>query len=119
MRARAALRLTAAMRDLIANDPDRARDLAAFFAGQVRDLRSRIEILRIKRAPDRLLAWLRARARGEPLTVKVTFSWASISGEIGLTPEAIYRALRTLESRRLVTRTAEGLVLCAAGPSQS
>ena len=104
---------TSAVRELIDREPKQARQLAAFFAGQVRDLRTRIEILRIKRAPDRLLAWLRCRAKGDPLTLKVTSSWASVAGEIALTPEAIYRALRTLERRGEIARRGAELVLRA------
>lgn len=99
---------TAAVRDLIAADPDQARAFAAFFAGQVRELRSRIEILRIKRAPDRLLAWLRSRAKGNPLVLNLQSPWTHVAGEIGLTPEALYRALHTLEKRNGIRRLDRG-----------
>ncbi len=96
---------SAAVRDLIDAEHSQARDLAVFFSRQVRDLRSRIEILRIKRAPDRLLAWLRGQAKGNPPTVKIGSPWASVATEIGLTPEALYRALRTLEQRGAISRS--------------
>jgi CRP-like cAMP-binding protein len=95
---------TATIRDLIADDLNQAQALAAFFAGQVRELRARIEILRIKRASDRLLAWLRSRATGNPLTLKMQSPWTHVAAEIGLTPEALYRALRVLETKRQIRR---------------
>jgi CRP-like cAMP-binding protein len=91
-----------------------ARNLAAFFAGQVRELRTRVEILRIKRAPDRLLAWLRAAAKGEPPTVEQSSPWASVANEIGLTPEVVYRSLRKLEQTGQIERSGAVVIIRAA-----
>lgn len=86
-------------------DPKLAMELAEAFAGQVRELRALIELQRVKRAPDRLLAWLRWRARGNPLTVEAPDAWSRVASAIGLSPEALYRALRTLEDAKLISRS--------------
>ena len=105
---------TASVRDLLDREPAMARNLAAFFAGQVRELRTRVEILRIKRAPDRLLAWLRAAAKGEPPTVEQSSPWASVANEIGLTPEVVYRSLRKLEQTGQIERSGAVVIIRAA-----
>ncbi len=102
---------TLAIREMLERAPERAIMLASFFAGQVRDLRQRVELLRIKRAPDRLLTWLRSQARGDPPTVTPSEAWASTASEIGLTPEALYRALRKLEHAGVIVRTARRVIL--------
>jgi len=106
----------AAVRMRLDADPKLARDLAAFFARQVRELRSRIEVQRVKRAPDRLLAWLRLRAQGSPPTIAAPGAWAHIASEIGLTPEALYRALRTLEKAGRIERNGRASVVLKREP---
>lgn len=104
-----------AIRARLESDPQLACAAAVFFARQVRDLRTRLELQRVKRAPDRLLAWLRWRASGNPPTIAVADPWSRIAGEVGLTPEALYRALRTLESAGFIERRGrETVVLCPA-----
>lgn len=55
--------------------------------GQVQDLRSRIEILRLRRIADRLDAYI--ELKGEPMRG----SWAEAADWIGVTPPALYREL--------------------------
>jgi DNA-binding Lrp family transcriptional regulator len=51
----------------------------------------------IRSAPERVLCWLRMRAEGIPPLVRIDRPWTEIAAEIGLTHEAIYRALARLE----------------------
>ncbi|WP_431855529.1 Crp/Fnr family transcriptional regulator [Azospirillum sp.] len=78
-------------------DPGAALDFARALAGQVRDLRARLELRNIRSAPERVLAWLRLRARGTPAVVALDRPWTEISAEIGLAREVIYRTLAKLE----------------------
>jgi hypothetical protein len=55
----------------MSNDPALAVEVVKFFAGQVRELRARLEIQRIKGAHDRVLAWLRWRARFPARSLRV------------------------------------------------
>lgn len=86
-------------RDLLRDvrrDPTQVLTLAHAMAGQVRDLRARLEIRNIRGADQRLLAWLRIKASGKPPIVELDRTWTQVAEEIGLTREAVYRALSRL-----------------------
>jgi CRP-like cAMP-binding protein len=95
-------------------DADVARALLAGFAKQVRDLRGAIEMRNIRPASDRLLAWIEFNAAGTPLAMRLSGSWAVVATEIGLTPEATYRALSALErSGRIARPTSQSVIVKA------
>ncbi len=101
------------IRARLTHEPELALILARYFAGQVRDLRMQLEVRTIKRAPERVLAWLKLHARGVPPTVERPGSWAKAATEIGLSSEAFYRALRDLSSAHLIQRgTRDVIVVC-------
>jgi CRP-like cAMP-binding protein len=77
--------------------PQAALQLARGLAFRVRDLRAQLEMRNIRSAPERVLCWLRMRAEGIPPLVRIDRPWTEIAAEIGLTHEAIYRALARLE----------------------
>ena len=101
------------LRRLLASDPQLAIEFAAFLARQVRELRTRLEIQRIKRAPDRLMAWLHWRARGEK-SVEAPDAWSRVASELALTPEALYRALSQLEKSGLISRRGRQILFHSA-----
>jgi CRP-like cAMP-binding protein len=87
---------------VVGRDPAAALALARVMAGQVRDLRARLEIRNIRAADQRLLAWLRLRARGNPPRVELDCTWTQVAEEIGLTREATYRALSAMRRSGLI-----------------
>ncbi len=89
----------------LAADPAESLAITLALAAQVRDLRARLELRNIRPATERVLAWLRLRAAGEPASVTVGRSWTLIAGELGLSREAVYRALATLERERRIARS--------------
>jgi CRP-like cAMP-binding protein len=91
------------------DDPAELLALARVLAGQVRDLRARLEIRNIRAADERLLAWLRLKARGNPPCVELEGPWTQVADEIGLTREATYRALAAM--RRVGRIRIEGRVV--------
>jgi CRP-like cAMP-binding protein len=99
----------------LAADPQASLTLAKGFAAQVRDLRAQLELRSIRSAPERILFWLRQRASGTPPTARVDRPWTEIAAEIGLTHEAIYRALAVLERAGLVRRQPGLIVLRPPG----
>jgi CRP-like cAMP-binding protein len=101
----------AAIRNRLAADARAGVQLAALFAGQVRDLRARLEMRNIRGASERLLAWLRYNARGKPPQIALQRSWRSVASEIGLTPEATYRALTELQRTGFIDRRARSVTL--------
>lgn len=72
-------------------------------AGQVRRLRAILELRAVRRADERVLAYL-------DLLAALDESWdgerpvSAVAAEIGLTPEALYRALGRLEKTERIVR---------------
>ncbi len=93
----------------LAADPAECLALALALAGQVRDLRAKLELRNIRAAMNRLLTWLRLHASGNPPSVPMHRSWTQIADELGLTREATYRALAKLERQGRINRRS-GLV---------
>jgi CRP-like cAMP-binding protein len=96
----------------VRHDPTDVLELARVLAGQVRDLRARLEIRNIRAADERLLAWLRLKARGKPPCVELDCTWTHVAEEVGLTREATYRALSAM--RRTGRIRTEGRMVCLA-----
>jgi len=83
--------------NLLRHDPAKALQMAETFAKRLRHLRMLHEILRLRRADERVLAWLRLHAAGRPPRMKLERTWTSVADELGLTREALYRALARLK----------------------
>jgi len=86
--------------DLLAalqREPEAALDFARHLSRLVRDLRAQLELRNIRSAPGRLEAWLRLRAAGNPPQLAPDRPWTEIAPELGLSREALYRALAALE----------------------
>lgn len=94
----------------LAADPSESLALAAALATQVRELRARLELRDIRSATERVLAWLRLHAGGNPPVVSISRSWTLIADEIGLTREAVYRALAALERQGCIGRDGGGTI---------
>lgn len=88
-------------------DPDFALSLARRFATQVQGYRRKLELLAIRGAEERVFA---ALAEGTPAA-----SVKSFAAEIGLTHEAVYRALGRLVRDGRVEKTGRGRYRIAAG----
>ncbi len=95
----------------LARDPETSLRFARLLAGQVMDLRARIELRNIRSAPERLMAWLRLRATGIPLKAALDGTWSDVAAEIGLTREALYRAVARLEAGGSIERVGREVLL--------
>ena len=91
--------------------PEATIAFAAHMARHLRHTRARLEIREIKHASDRVLAWCALNADGDGASFSPAGSWAQVAGEIGLTPEALYRALRELEDKGLIRRKNSAVTL--------
>jgi CRP/FNR family transcriptional regulator, dissimilatory nitrate respiration regulator len=101
------------MRDVLAllkSDSNAAMSYSAYLAAQLMNLRTMSEIRGIRRADDRLLAWLRLQPPGEFDGHGI---WPSVARQIGLTGESLYRALARLEAAGKIKRI-DGKVKLAA-----
>lgn len=79
----------ARLRRQLAADPALAMAFAAHLAAQVQAARLRAEILALRTVAERLDAWLAWHEGGMP----ERGGWQLLAGEIGVTPEALYREL--------------------------
>jgi CRP-like cAMP-binding protein len=105
----------AALLAALAADPAECLALALALASQVRDLRAMLELRDIHGATARVMAWLRLRASGNPPIVSLRRSWSQVADEIGLTREAVYRALSTLEREGQISRNPDQVRLTTPG----
>lgn len=95
-------------------DPEAAVTLVGHLAQQVQALRGRIELLNVKSARDRVLGYLHSRLGASATAVELDRTWKAIASEIGLTHEAVYRALAELERDGLIDR--DGNAVALRGP---
>lgn len=99
-----------ALRERMSWDVDLMREMASFFAGQVHQLRSCLEVRSIRAAPDRLVAWLRLEADPQTGLLSLSITWAEVARQIGLTPEAVYRAVSVLQVKGTIERPEKHLI---------
>ena len=83
----------------------------ARLARQLQDLRARMELRNIRSARDRVLQYLRLRAGLHGRTIEVEGQLQDIAAEIGITREALYRTLATLETEGQLVRTETVILL--------
>jgi CRP-like cAMP-binding protein len=88
----------------LAAKPDRMMSLLQHFTRQVQQLRSRAEILSLRGATDRLMGYFELCRQPEADTLRLDATWKQVATEIGLTHEALYRALRRLEQSGAIER---------------
>lgn len=97
--------------DALQNRTDVALDFMAHLAHQVQGLRAQAELMHIRSAPDRVLAYIRTRVPAGRLETAIERPWMAIAAEIGLTHEAVYRALAKLERDGRIRRAGAKITL--------
>lgn len=96
-----------AKRDLVRrfrDDPEALWEFATGLSRRVQDLRTRLEIRQLRKASDRLMAFLRLHADATGV-YRPDCTWKDFADELGLTHESLYRALARLQATGLVERT--------------
>jgi len=96
---------------LMTSDPAQGVAFALALATQVRDLRTKLELRNVRSATERVLAWLRLQATGDSPQILLNRSWTLVAEELGLTREAVYRALAVLERAGRIARHDGGITL--------
>lgn len=89
---------------LLREDAGVAEHFFRMMARQVQSLRAQVEIRNIKGAADRLMAALVLRAPEDRAPFAPAETWKAFAAQIGLTHEALYRALRRLEDQGALSR---------------
>lgn len=87
---------------------------SAELAHRLQGMRQRYELKQIRSAPRRVLQFLRLRCDAEGC-YGIPGALKELAAELGLTHEALYRALAALEQRQLILRQGACLRLIAAG----
>jgi CRP-like cAMP-binding protein len=86
-------------------EPEALWQFARELAGRLQGMRTRYEIKQIRSAPERVLQWLRIQS-GRDGVFHVPGTSKDISSDVGLTHEALYRALAALEKKGRIARSA-------------
>ena len=92
-------------------NPKAARAFTETLAQQVMNLRTRLEQRNIRSARERVRHFLMLNVGSDRRTVKLRGTLKDLAAEIGLTHEALYRTLATLERSGEIRRKGEKIVL--------
>jgi CRP-like cAMP-binding protein len=92
-------------------DPALAECFMARLAHQLQDLQARMELRNVRSAQARVLQYLRLRAGLHGRSIAIEGQLQDIAAEVGMTREALYRALARLEAEGSVTRTETLIIL--------
>jgi len=84
--------------------PEVSLTVLKVYSRSIRDLRTQIELRNIKRADDRVLAYLTLLPADEDGWRAPGLAWKDIARTLGLTHEAIYRALAALTRQNRIVR---------------
>jgi len=98
----------------LAKDTARMMLLLRHLAVEVQTLRARAEILSLRGAMPRLVAYFRLHMASAGAVVNVKQNWKQVATEIGLTHEALYRALARLEREGVIQRDGRKVTLSSA-----
>ena len=94
----------AALRHLIESDAEFAAQWLALLGRQLRSLRSRVERLSLRSAAERVRHLLVSEGRGLRHEVLVEGTLKDLARHLGLSHEALYRTLATLEREGVIER---------------
>jgi CRP/FNR family transcriptional regulator, dissimilatory nitrate respiration regulator len=100
----------AAVLEALNTDPSNALPFLRLMAHQVIASRQRLELMKIRSAKDRVILYLDLHA-GEDGSVTLKSELQDIASELGLTREAFYRTLASLERADAVQRSGARIVL--------
>jgi|SRR5215471_3658246 len=97
--------------DALHADSAFAEAFMARLARQLQELRARMELRNIRSVRDRVLQYLRLRAGTDCRSIAIEGYLQDIAAEIGMTREALYRALAALGAEGHLARTKTAIML--------
>jgi CRP/FNR family transcriptional regulator, dissimilatory nitrate respiration regulator len=92
-------------------DPEDALSFLALMAHQVIELRQRLEFMKVRSAKERVMLYLDFNAEPDRGAVNLRSQLQDIASELGLTREAFYRTLASLEREGTIKRTGSRILL--------
>ena len=105
----------AAVLNALRADPANALSFLAQMARQVMGLRQRLELMRVRSAKERVMLYLELKAGPEGRSVDLRSPLQDVASELGLTREALYRTLASLERAGAIERAGACIVLKRPG----
>jgi CRP-like cAMP-binding protein len=103
--------LAADLTNVIAADPEFARQWISLLARQLRAVRTRVERLSLKSAAERIRHFLLSGASGAAGYVKIGGTLKDLARDLGLSHETVYRTLANMERSGVIERRGDGLRL--------
>jgi CRP-like cAMP-binding protein len=100
-----------AVLNALRTDPENSMMFLALMARQVIELRQQMELMKVRSAEDRVKLYLDFNAGPDGHTVNLPGQLQDIANELGLTREAFYRTLASLERAGAIERAAHHIVL--------
>jgi CRP-like cAMP-binding protein len=100
-----------ALLSALRENPSLFEAFVARLAHQLQALRTQLELRNIRSARQRLLQYLLLSAGADGRTIAVEGHLQDLAADLGLTREALYRALAALEADALIERSATDIVL--------
>src|SRR6266480_1389822 len=85
-------------------DPASAMSFLAHVAHQIIELRQRLELMKVRSAKERLMLYLESNTEPDGRTVELRGQLQDIASDLGLTREALYRTLTSLERAGAIER---------------
>lgn len=101
----------AAVLNALRTDPASGMSFLALVAHQVIELRKQLELMKVRSAKDRVMLYLELNAGPDGRTVTLRGQLQDIASELGLTREALYRTLASLERAGAIERTGGRILL--------
>jgi CRP/FNR family transcriptional regulator, dissimilatory nitrate respiration regulator len=92
-------------------DPANAMSFLALMAHQVIELRQRLEVMEVRSAKERVLVYLDLNSEPDGRTVNLRSQLQDIASELGLSREAFYRTLASLERDGAIERARSRILL--------
>jgi len=100
-----------AVLNALRTDPESAMMFLALIARQVIDLRQQMELMKVRSAAERVKLYLDFNAGPDGHTVNLPGRLQDVASELGLTREAFYRTLASLERAGAIERADHHIVL--------
>src|SRR5439155_2262387 len=94
-----------AVLNVLREDSASAMSFLSLMARQVINLRQRLEVMKVRSAQERVMLYLDLHVDRDGHTVSLRGQLQDIAGELGLTREAFYRTLASLERAGTIERT--------------
>ncbi len=101
----------AVLLNALRTDPGSAMFFLTLIARQVMQLRQRLELMKVRSAKDRVMLYLELNVAADGHSVNLPGHLQDIASDLGLTREALYRTLASLEQAGAIERADACIVI--------